>query len=259
MNKPIISFTVIIPTHNRNDLLLQAIKSVLSQEYKPLEILVVDDIGLMDTHKLVKKINKSDEIDIKYIVNNEKNGAIRSRNIASKIAVSSYLAFLDDDDYWDKKYLKKVAQTILKTKAKFIATQYSCFDENNKITDGKKLPDNYLEKDLYLKNPGILCSNVIVEKKIFKFVGGYDEFVLGSCDKDLLIKIKRNGFEHFFIRDKLVYWRIGHNDQWSKDMGRILPSVRRFYIKQFFQMNIYIHFKMWIKLLKLTYLSIRSC
>ena len=257
MKKPIISFSVIIPTHNRNDILSQAIKSVLSQEYKPLEILIVDDIGLTDTHKLVKKINKTAEFNVKYILNNEKKGAIRSRNIASKIAVSSYLAFLDDDDYWDRKYLKKVVKIILKTKAKFIATQYSCFDENDKITSGKKLPENYLEKDFYLKNPGILCSNEIIEKNSFNFVGGYDEFVLGSCDKDLLIKIKRNGFKHTFIRDELVYWRIGHKDQWSKNMARVLPSVRRFYIKYFFRMNIYIHLKMLIKILKLTYLSMK--
>ncbi len=253
-----ISFTVIIPTHNRNDLLQQAINSALIQEFKPLEILVIDDINLLSTKKIVEKMNKSSTCSIRYIVNKEKIGAIRSRNIGSKKAKGLYLAFLDDDDYWHEKYLKSVSDVIKKNDVNFIATQYYCFDQNNNITDGKKLPESFLEKDLYLKNPGILCSNVIVEKKVFGLIGMYDEFLLGSCDKDLLIKIKRNDYKYFFLKEKLVFWRVGHKGQWSQDPSRILPSVRRFYIKYFFRMNPLYHLKMISKILKLTCTSLKE-
>ena len=60
-NNPLVS--VIIPTHNRASLLCDAVKSVLDQTYKNIEIIVVDDGSTDDTRSVVTSLNGN----IKYI------------------------------------------------------------------------------------------------------------------------------------------------------------------------------------------------
>ena len=82
--------SVIIPTYKRHDLLERAIKSVLNQTYKNLEIIVVDDnkkdsIERKETEKIMKKYP-----DIIYIQNKENMGGGLTRNIGINCATSKY-------------------------------------------------------------------------------------------------------------------------------------------------------------------------
>ena len=95
--------SVIIPTYKRSECLLRAIESVLSQTYKKIEIIVVDD---NDEDSVYRKENES-KLD-KYISTNKivyvkhkknLNGA-NARNTGIKVAKGFYITFLDDDDYF---------------------------------------------------------------------------------------------------------------------------------------------------------------
>ena len=64
------SISVIIPTHGRNNYLMEAINSVINQNNPPLEILVVDDLISKSTEELVSKIEHS-KIKIYYLKNSD--------------------------------------------------------------------------------------------------------------------------------------------------------------------------------------------
>ena len=93
-----IKISVIIPTFNRaNSYLLRAINSVLSQSYKPLEILICDD-GSTDNTKAI--IDSLDSNLVKYLYCGRNKRPSVPRNIGIKKAKGNWIAFLDSDDYW---------------------------------------------------------------------------------------------------------------------------------------------------------------
>lgn len=89
--------SVIIPTHNRADLLCRAIESVQAQTVDELEILVVDDGSRDRTPTVVRRYAVTDE-RIRYHRFEESQGACAARNRGIEEATGRYIALLDDDD-----------------------------------------------------------------------------------------------------------------------------------------------------------------
>lgn len=98
--------SVIIPSHNRYDQLLNAISSVKAQTYKHYEIIVVDDGSSDSRYK-----NNMGDISIINLPLSSKEllgygcGAV-PRNAGMCAAKGTYIAFLDDDDIWMPKKLE---------------------------------------------------------------------------------------------------------------------------------------------------------
>jgi glycosyltransferase involved in cell wall biosynthesis len=92
---PLVS--VVLPTFNRAHLLKSALASVLSQTYKNLEIIVVDDASTDDTQQVVAVIK---DHRLRYIRHVATKGGSAARNTGILAAIGSYIAFLDDDDEW---------------------------------------------------------------------------------------------------------------------------------------------------------------
>ena len=105
--------SVIIPTYKGSDNLIRAIKSVLNQTYKNIEIIVVDD---NDENSIFRKENEErlksfiDDNKIIYLKHKcNKNGAA-ARNTGLRKSSGAYITFLDDDDYF--LYNKKVIENL---------------------------------------------------------------------------------------------------------------------------------------------------
>jgi len=94
--------SVIITTYNRAHFVYEAIKSVLNQTFKDLEIIVVDDGSTDNTRQVLEKHNSC----ISYIYKQNK-GRAEARNTGIKVAEGEYIAFLDDDDVWLPRKLEK--------------------------------------------------------------------------------------------------------------------------------------------------------
>ena len=94
--------SVVIPTHNRSFLLKRSIMSVISQSYPNIEIIVVDDHSEDETQKTVSSFA---DLRIIYIKSQEK-GRSHARNFGISIARGEFLAFLDDDDVYEKDKIK---------------------------------------------------------------------------------------------------------------------------------------------------------
>ncbi len=86
--------SVIIPTYNRADLLVQAVDSVHMQSMKDMEIIVVDDGSNVP---VVEKIPPSSNL---HIIRQENSGLNAARNSGLKVAQGDFIALLDDDDLW---------------------------------------------------------------------------------------------------------------------------------------------------------------
>lgn len=99
------SVSVVIPTYKRATLVPRAIRSVLNQTYRHLEVLVVDDCSPDDTGSVVQAI--ADD-RIRYLRHETNKGlASAARNTGIRAATGEFIAFLDDDDEWRPDKLEK--------------------------------------------------------------------------------------------------------------------------------------------------------
>jgi glycosyltransferase involved in cell wall biosynthesis len=256
MHLPTVS--VIIPTHDRNDFLERALRSVSEQVRQPVEVNVVDDLANTDTRDLTTRLYDELEMNIQYFENTGENaGAPGSRNVGSDRAIGEYLAFLDDDDTWDPTYLSHVLDPSVLGDSKIVVTGLMSVDGDGISKPYKFTPQVYDKNDYFLVNPGVLCSNVIVETEAFKTIGGYDASVKGSCDKDLFMRMVKAGFSYNVVSKRLVNWYL-HPGQWSVDYSRILPSVIAFYGRYWSEMSILINIRMIAKIGRLSLGSVGS-
>ena len=103
-------FSVIIPTYNRAQSIVEAVESVQTQTFKDFELLVIDDGSTDNTVELLKPIVKRDS-RFKYIYqeNAERSAA---RNHGIKLSKGAYICFLDSDDVYLPEHLEKFHRTI---------------------------------------------------------------------------------------------------------------------------------------------------
>ena len=125
MNNPF--FSVIIPTYNQASFLRKALNSVMRQEFKNFEIIIIDNFSTDETEKIIKSFKK------KIIYKKIKNRGIiaKSRNKGIQLSKGKWLAFLDSDDLWSSNKLKEIHEQIKRVKFDVI-----CNDEW--IVFGKK-------------------------------------------------------------------------------------------------------------------------
>ncbi|EAK9857686.1 glycosyltransferase family 2 protein [Campylobacter lari] len=90
--------SIILPTYNVEKYIARALESCVNQTFKDIEIIVVDDCGSDKSIDIAKKYASKDN-RIKIIYNKENLGLLKARYEGVKVANSSYVMFLDPDDY----------------------------------------------------------------------------------------------------------------------------------------------------------------
>ena len=183
----------IIPTHNRGDYLKEALNSVICQTREPDEIIVVNNgeqrvdlVGL-----------ESESIKIFNIVPHA--GASQARNFGASVAAGDYLAFLDDDDMWGKDYVLNVYNAIKNDLAIDCAVSALKKLSNNKVSKYKDPENNIKINNLLIRNPGFGGSNIVIRKKTFFEVGGFNTGLTTSEDKSLAIELIQHGKKIYVI------------------------------------------------------------
>ena len=118
--------SIIMPTYNREKIIKKAIKSVVEQSEKDIELIIVDDGSTDNTDEVVKNFNDS---RIKYY-KRKNHGIGASRNFGLEKATGEYITFLDSDDYLDNDFVKKMYSEIKKKKLDILVCDYIGFYEN---------------------------------------------------------------------------------------------------------------------------------
>lgn len=134
--------SVIIPTYNRYNQLIAAVKSVKNQTYRNIEIIIVDDCSTDETATISSNVGGDFEnCTIIHLSQNSRQKfgypcAGYVRNMGAKMASGKYLAFLDDDDIWLPNKLHKQLKSLDK------------YDSYMSCTDGYIGADNTNDLDM---------------------------------------------------------------------------------------------------------------
>lgn len=201
-SRPLVS--IVIPTYNRADLLLQAIQSVLTQTYEYFELLIVDDHSTDQTPHIVKNITDS---RVHYIRLNKNQGAPAARNIGLKKAKGELIAFLDSDDQWDSTKLKKQVQIFNRNPA--IGLVYTGLkilnNERNIETIVVPSKRGHITKYLLVQNCVGTTSSVLIKRDLLEDAGGFDLTFTSCQDWDLFIRLSlKTQFD--YVREPLVIY-----------------------------------------------------
>lgn len=242
-----------IPTHNRPQQVKEAVQSVLDQTYQDFEIIVVDD-GLEQRAKGV--IASFDNERIRYIQHKRNRGGGAARNTGIKSARGEWIAFLDDDDKWVPKKLE-VQMEALKDVPDDVGFCFSAvlkkMENANQRTYIKPAGLHNYHLLSLTRFKGFLTSTLLVYKKVFDQVGGFDESLPSNQEAELIIRITKK-WRGVGINDPLVTQnvRANHNSIGSSLKRRIagretvLEKHReefklypRIYAKHLFQLGIW--------------------
>lgn len=125
-------FSVIIPVYNAEQYLVECVQSVLGQDFKRLEIILVDDCSTDKSGKLCDSFAKQNK-NIKTIHQRKNCGVSVSRNVGINAASGKYIIFLDSDDYLSDGCLNGIAKLIdEKPETDVIIGKFICNPEINK-------------------------------------------------------------------------------------------------------------------------------
>jgi glycosyltransferase involved in cell wall biosynthesis len=127
--------SVIVPTYNRADIILETLNSVRFQTYRPVELIIIDDGSTDNTAEFIKKWEKLNSDDKSFRVNyfKQKNsGASSARNFGIAKSNGEFIQFLDSDDLLNPFKIEKQ----LKCSILFDSTVYSDCRRFSIIRDG---------------------------------------------------------------------------------------------------------------------------
>jgi glycosyltransferase involved in cell wall biosynthesis len=221
--------TCVIPTHRRPQLLARALESALAQTLAPGEVIVVDDEASDAARAVASAAAESARCPVRYLTHSRGRGPSTSRNVGAESARGEWLAFLDDDDAWLPGYL---AAALANASADLILTARWDVAEDGVRRPGKAPPSSFEERDWLRRNLGGTGSSTIIRRALFSAIGGYDEKLRASEDRDLILRAMRAGARYAAVGERLLE----HRDQGPRLTRRaraILPGRLRFLAKHF--------------------------
>lgn len=198
--------SVIIPTHNRADLIGQTLSAIRSQSVKPGEIMVVDDGSTDHTPEVVRGFTDVRSVRI------DNSGVCRARNVGVERSSGKWIAFCDSDDLWCPTHLEEQLDAVEASGG----GEY-CFTNFRFVVDGRwpkrtvldrapadfwpekrrsPLPDMLvLDVPLYdrlIRFQPIFPSTLLMSRRFFETVGGFDERFTGITTEDFEFTLRCN-------------------------------------------------------------------
>jgi glycosyltransferase involved in cell wall biosynthesis len=249
MSLPQASCTVVIPCHNGEPCLEDAVRSVQAQTFRDHHLVLVDDASTDGTLALARRLAAGDP-RVTVLALPENRGRSAARNRGAEATRGPYLAFLDQDDAYHPNFLQATTEVL---------------DRRADLDAVKVLPHLTTEIDpvRYETVANTLATTMLVRRTAFTFVGGWPEGRVyrehpGGCEdialQDLLSwcfnlgvlheKLYRythrpgNALDRFLARSRVVGGRVVFHGGLEEDRlaaaeGRRLRELLRQRVRDF--------------------------
>jgi glycosyltransferase involved in cell wall biosynthesis len=207
--------SVIIPTYNRGWTIGEAVDSVLAQDYRDFELIVVDDGSADNTSQVLDAYRGTIKV---FRQENKGVSAARNRGIAE--ASGRFIAFLDSDDLWLPQKLSTQVEFFNTTPDALICQTEEVWIRSGVRVNPKK---RHKKPSGMIFEPSLaLClvspSAVMIRRSLLEIVGNFDETLPLCEDYDLWLRISCR-FPVYRIDTPLIIKRGGHEDQLSASFG----------------------------------------
>lgn len=209
--------SVIIPVYNCDRYLSEAIKSVLNQTYKSLEIIIVDDGSTDKSAEIAKSFG--DVIRYEFQSN---SGLGATRNKGVELAKGDYLTFLDADDLWTENKLQLQIEAFNHN-----ATLDMVFGNVQQFISPELLEELKAKIDLSLEFfKGYLAGTMMIKKESFNRVGYFsNNWELGEFI-DWYLKAQEKKLQTLILPEILLKRRIHDTNMGIKKKDKLQDYVK---------------------------------
>ncbi|MGK2909941.1 MAG: glycosyltransferase family 2 protein [Sphingobium sp.] len=212
--------SIVIPTHGRPDLLAMAMESVRHQTFRPVELIIVDDMADDQTRRAVTAFANTCAFPVHYVRNTAAKGACGSRNLGAFHSGGEWIAFLDDDDVWSPHFLERVMGQAGQGDVDLVMSAL-LRQERGRSDTVRITPDGMTGENVLRYRSAMTGSNFLIRAESFCAVRGFDPDMPVFNDWDMLVRLLRKDIRYAVVKEPLVEWR----DHGGERIAT--PSIRR--------------------------------
>jgi len=205
VDQPLVS--IVLPTYKRAHVLPSAIKSVLDQTYRNLELIVVDDNSPDATRDVVATFS---DPRIHYVRNEPNLKLPRALNRGFSLARGEYLSWTSDDNLYGENAIEKMVAAIRQRKCDFVFADYYQFADLDAQGRPLEIRHNKLPDTLQLEKGNHIGACFMYTRQVYEAVGEYDPELFLVEDYDYFMRIAER-FRICHIAEPLYYFR-RHDD-----------------------------------------------
>lgn len=158
-----VNISIITPIKNGSKLFESTYKSVINQDYKFFEWIIIDDCSSEYEFNKIKNIIKDKRV--KFIKSNNPNGPGPSRNIGLNLAKGEYITFIDSDDLWNKNFLSTSINFLESKKYDFVFSGYKRYVMDTKKYLSDFIPRNQVTQNSILRGSDISCLTAVLKRE----------------------------------------------------------------------------------------------
>ncbi len=197
--------SVIMPIYNAEKYLAETLNSIFIQDYKNIEIVLVDDCSKDNSATMIADFQR-EHPEIVYYLQEKNMGAGAARNKALELAQGQYVAFLDSDDIWQPNKISRQIELMKLKNSPFSYTAIEMMDENSQTIKGKRNIKETCDYKYLLHNTIIATSSTVIDRTV---LGDFRmPLRRGGQDYATWLMLLRGGAVACGINEALVRYRV---------------------------------------------------
>lgn len=207
--------SVVVPTYERRELVVRAVRSALAQTFRDLEVIVADDGSTDGTGEAVAAL---DSPRVRYL-RQRNRGPSAARNAGIAVARGELVAFLDSDNLWRPEHVAVLVDAFARWPEAVLAATVPFAPAAGLI--------HPLPRELVASSVGFTTA-VAVRRRELDAVGGFDEQLWADEDGDLWLRLAFRG-PFAVVRRRTVAIRATRESLWERNRrrGAFLDSFER--------------------------------
>lgn len=212
--------SVIVPSYNYEKYIVECIKSIEAQEYKEIELIIIDDCSSDNSVRVI--LNYIEQLELKnrfsniiFRVHKKNMGAHYTINEAIEIANGKYISIINADDLYTPNRFSTIIPSMEKKNCLFAFSAVEIIDSNSCIAYGdeaeyfreiqKNIDGNSIvSHELISQNVAISTGNFVFEKKLYWELGGFSEYKY-IHDWDFILRASLICEPMYFKETKYLY------------------------------------------------------
>lgn len=226
---PLVS--IVIPVYNAEKYIERALKSLINQSYKNIEVIVVNDGSTDNTEKIVKKyVDK-----IRYFYK-ENGGVASALNLGIKNMKGEYFSWLSHDDvYYTNKIERQIEELKNIDKDNILYSGFELINDKSEFLYAWEIASKNeyrkLNNSFYaLLLSGLNGCSLLIPKKAFYEVDFFNEDLKCTQDYDLWFKIFKNGYKIKYMPEVLLQYRIHESQDTKLKLKSVIEEGNKLWI-----------------------------
>ncbi len=215
-------FSIVMPTFNRADLIIDSIKTAINQDYPNFEVIVVDDGSTDNTESVVMALQNP---RIRYHKKNNEERAV-ARNTGTQLATGDYVTFFDSDDYLYPNHLSEAVKLIEKNNSpEMIYLAYNVMDINKKIIKKQTIRNGTNFNKKLINGNYLSCNGVFLRRDVaLQHPFNTNRTLSASEDYDLWLRLAARYTIHY---NNIITSSILNHDERSVFIVKKEPLISR--------------------------------